>query len=136
MFFDIDKNKYVMQIDSTDRLINKIPKIEAHLKGIRHKAFSVLIFNNDGKMLIQKRAKEKYHSGGLWSNACCGHQIPRIFSPVSFLSLYSVPPTIILKSPSEKEEALRLAISASIPFICCKVELISAGYFFEMSLSE
>ena len=46
MFFDVDKNKYVMQIDSTDRLINKIPKIEAHLKGIRHKAFSVLIFNN------------------------------------------------------------------------------------------
>lgn len=75
MFFDVDKNKYLMQIDSTDRLINKIPKIEAHLKGIRHKAFSVLIFNNDDKMLIQKRAKEKYHSGGLWSNACCGHQI-------------------------------------------------------------
>lgn len=75
MLFDVDKNKYVMQIDSTDRLINKIPKIEAHLKGIRHKAFSVLIFNNDGKMLIQKSAKEKYHSGGLWSNACCGHQI-------------------------------------------------------------
>lgn len=63
MLFDVDKNKYVMQIDSTDRLINKIPKIEAHLKGIRHKAFSVLIFNNDGKMLIQKRAKMKYHSG-------------------------------------------------------------------------
>lgn len=75
MFFDVDKNKYVMQIDSTDRLINKIPKIEAHLKGIRHKAFSVLIFNNDGKMLVQKRAKEKYHSGRLWSNAYCGHQI-------------------------------------------------------------
>ena len=63
--FDVDKNKYVMQIDSTDRLINKIPKIEAHLKGIRHKAFSVLIFNNDGKMLIQKRAKIKYHSGSV-----------------------------------------------------------------------
>lgn len=56
MLFDVDKNKYVLQIDSTDRLINKIPKIEAHLKGIRHKAFSVLIFNNDGKMLIQKRS--------------------------------------------------------------------------------
>ena len=63
MLFDVDKNKYVMQIDSTDRLINKIPKIEAHLKEIRHKTFSVLIFNNDGKMLIQKRAKIKYHSG-------------------------------------------------------------------------
>ena len=43
MLFDVDKNKCVMQIDSTDRLINKIPKIEAHLKGIRHKTFSVLI---------------------------------------------------------------------------------------------
>ena len=63
MLFNVDKNKYVMQIDSTDRLINEIPKIEAHLKGIRHRAFFVLIFNNDGKMLIQKRAKIKYHSG-------------------------------------------------------------------------
>ena len=65
MLFDVDKNKYVMQIDSTDRLINKIPKIEAHLKGIRHKAFSILMFNNDDKMLIQKRAKIKYHSGSV-----------------------------------------------------------------------
>jgi isopentenyl-diphosphate delta-isomerase len=56
VLFDVDKNKYVMQIDSTDRLINEIPKIEAHLKGIRHKAFSVLIFNNDDKMLIQKKS--------------------------------------------------------------------------------
>ncbi len=37
MLFDVDKNKYVMQIDSTDRLINKIPKIEAHLKGLYNK---------------------------------------------------------------------------------------------------
>lgn len=75
VFYELDKDKYVMQIDTDGRLINKVSKIEAHIKGIGHKAFSILIFNKDGKMLIQKRAKIKYHSGGLWSNACCGHQI-------------------------------------------------------------
>lgn len=70
-----DDKKFVMHIDLTDKPIGMVPKIEAHLKGIRHKAFSILIFNQFGEMLIQKRAKEKYHSGGLWSNACCSHQI-------------------------------------------------------------
>lgn len=67
--------KFVMHIDLDDNPTEMIPKIDAHLKGIRHKAFSILIFNQSGEMLIQKRAKEKYHSGGLWSNACCSHQI-------------------------------------------------------------
>lgn len=70
-----EKKRYVMHIDSNDNPVGLIPKVDAHLKGIRHKAFSVLIFNQFGEMLIQKRAKEKYHSGGLWSNACCSHQI-------------------------------------------------------------
>lgn len=48
-------------------------KTEAHRKGFLHLAFSVFIFDSRGNMLIQKRAKGKYHSGGLWSNACCSH---------------------------------------------------------------
>lgn len=56
VFYELDKDKYVMQIDTDGRLINKVSKIEAHIKGIGHKAFSILIFNKDGKMLIQKRA--------------------------------------------------------------------------------
>lgn len=50
-------------------------KIEAHVKGIPHYAFSVMIFDSKNNLLLQRRAKSKYHSGGLWSNACCGHPL-------------------------------------------------------------
>jgi len=50
-----------------------IPKQETHIKGVQHFAFSVMIYNQYGKVLLQQRAFSKYHSGGLWSNACCGH---------------------------------------------------------------
>ena len=50
-------------------------KIEAHLKGIPHYAFSVMIFDSNNNLLLQRRARSKYHSGGLWSNACCGHPL-------------------------------------------------------------
>jgi isopentenyl-diphosphate delta-isomerase len=52
-------------------------KMEVHRKGLLHLAFSVLIFNEEGEMLIHKRADEKYHSAGLWTNACCGHPYPQ-----------------------------------------------------------
>jgi isopentenyl-diphosphate delta-isomerase len=48
----------------------------AHREGILHRAFSVFIFSMDGKFLLQKRADGKYHSAGLWTNACCGHPLP------------------------------------------------------------
>ncbi|MEN9782643.1 MAG: isopentenyl-diphosphate delta-isomerase, partial [Pseudomonadota bacterium] len=49
-------------------------KILVHEKGLLHRAFSLFVFNDDfSKMLLQRRALGKYHSGGLWSNACCGH---------------------------------------------------------------
>ena len=48
-------------------------KMVAHRKGQLHTAFSVFIMNMQGEMLIQQRAEGKYHSGGLWSNACCSH---------------------------------------------------------------
>ena len=51
-------------------------KMEAHKKGALHRAFSVLLYNSKGEMLVQKRAFDKYHSGGLWSNACCSHPRP------------------------------------------------------------
>lgn len=51
-------------------------KMEAHEKGLLHRAFSVLIFNSKGEMLLQKRARSKYHSGGLWTNTCCSHPAP------------------------------------------------------------
>lgn len=50
-------------------------KIEAHIKGNQHYAFSVFLFDSMGNMLLQKRASGKYHSGGLWSNTCCSHPL-------------------------------------------------------------
>lgn len=49
-------------------------KIEAHEKGLLHRAFSVFIFNDKGEMMLQRRALQKYHSPGLWTNTCCSHQ--------------------------------------------------------------
>lgn len=48
-------------------------KLEAHEKGVLHKAISVIIFNSKGEMLIQQRALGKYHWPGIWSNSCCSH---------------------------------------------------------------
>lgn len=59
-------------VDIYDNEIGHAPKLEAHVKEQLHRAFSVF-FVHDGKMLIQRRNLEKYHSGGLWANACCSH---------------------------------------------------------------
>lgn len=66
----------VILVDEEDNEIGTMEKMEAHVKGALHRAFSVLLFNSKGEMLLQKRAKNKYHSGGLWSNACCSHPRP------------------------------------------------------------
>ncbi len=63
----------VILVDKNDSEIGQMEKLEAHQKGLLHRAFSILLMNSKGEMLIQKRALHKYHSGGLWSNACCSH---------------------------------------------------------------
>lgn len=63
-------------MNEKDEPIGAMEKSEAHEKGILHRAFSVFIFNSKGEMLLQQRAIEKYHSAGLWSNACCSHPFP------------------------------------------------------------
>lgn len=66
----------VILVDEKDQEIGQMEKLEAHEKGLLHRAFSIFIFNSLGEILLQKRAKEKYHSGGLWSNTCCSHPRP------------------------------------------------------------
>jgi len=66
----------VVLVDEKDNEIGKMEKMEAHRKGLLHRAFSVVVFNGKGGMLLQKRNKKKYHSGGLWTNTCCGHPRP------------------------------------------------------------
>ncbi|MFH0952160.1 MAG: isopentenyl-diphosphate Delta-isomerase [Patescibacteria group bacterium] len=68
--------KYVILVDKNDKEIGTMEKIQTHTEAKLHRCFSIFIFNFKGKMLLQKRAANKYHSGGLWSNACCGHPKP------------------------------------------------------------
>ncbi len=63
----------VVLVDENDIIIGTMEKMEAHQKGVLHRAFSIFIFNNKKEMLLQQRAITKYHSGGLWTNACCSH---------------------------------------------------------------
>jgi isopentenyl-diphosphate delta-isomerase len=64
----------ILVIDETDKEIGNGSKMDIHRRGILHRAFSIFVFNSKGKLLIQQRLKNKYHSGGLWTNTCCSHQ--------------------------------------------------------------
>ena len=65
-------NDKLIWVDLFDNEIGSGDKLDTHVRNQLHRAFSVFIVH-DGKMLIQKRALGKYHSGGLWANACCSH---------------------------------------------------------------
>ena len=64
----------VILVDKNDTQIGLMSKLDAHKKGILHRAFSVFVLNNNNEIMLQKRAYDKYHSGGLWTNTCCSHQ--------------------------------------------------------------
>ncbi len=64
----------VVLVNENDEQIGLMPKMEAHEKGILHRAFSVFIFNDNNELMLQQRALCKYHSAGLWTNTCCSHQ--------------------------------------------------------------
>ena len=66
----------VILVDELDNEMGVMEKIEAHKKGLIHRAFSIFILNNKNELLLQKRAISKYHSGGLWTNSCCSHPKP------------------------------------------------------------
>lgn len=66
----------VILVDKSDQALGVMEKMEAHQKGILHRAFSVFIFNSKNELLLQQRAVSKYHSAGLWTNTCCSHPRP------------------------------------------------------------
>lgn len=68
--------EHVILVDEQDEQVGTMEKMEAHFNAALHRAFSVFIFNQQGEMLLQQRALSKYHSGGLWTNACCSHPRP------------------------------------------------------------
>jgi isopentenyl-diphosphate Delta-isomerase len=71
----------VILVNERDEPTGTMEKMEAHRKGLLHRAFSVFVFNSRGEMLLQQRAEKKYHSGGLWTNACCSHPLPGEHTP-------------------------------------------------------
>src|ERR1041384_7692872 len=66
----------VILVDADDVAIGTAGKLDAHQRGLRHRAISVLVRNSRGEFLLQQRNPAKYHSGGLWTNACCSHPRP------------------------------------------------------------
>jgi len=64
----------VVLVNEKDEKIGLMPKMEAHEKGLLHRAFSVFVFNDKNELMLQQRAFDKYHSPGLWTNTCCSHQ--------------------------------------------------------------
>ena len=62
-----------MIVNASGQTIGTMDKMAAHRSGTLHRAFSVFIFNSKGQLLLQQRALDKYHSGGLWTNTCCSH---------------------------------------------------------------
>lgn len=66
----------VVLVTEDDQSLGTADKLRAHTEGWLHRAFSIFIFDDDGRLLLQQRADDKYHSGGLWSNTCCSHPRP------------------------------------------------------------
>ncbi|MCI3936680.1 isopentenyl-diphosphate Delta-isomerase [Chryseobacterium aahli] len=65
--------EYVVLVNPEDTVLGLMEKQQAHINGLLHRAFSVFLFNDQGEMLLQKRAAEKYHSPNQWTNAVCSH---------------------------------------------------------------
>ena len=67
----------VILVDADDRPLGTAPKLDAHRRGLMHRAISVVVRDDRGRLMLQRRALAKYHSGGLWTNTCCSHPRPR-----------------------------------------------------------
>lgn len=70
------EDQKIILVDKKDQIVGTAEKMAVHKKGLLHRAFSVIIFNSKEELLLQQRAKEKYHCGGLWTNTCCSHPRP------------------------------------------------------------
>ncbi len=75
--------EYVQLVNTEDENLGVMEKMEAHRSGLLHRAVSVFVMNSKNEMLLQRRALHKYHSAGLWSNACCTHPRPGEATPAA-----------------------------------------------------
>jgi isopentenyl-diphosphate delta-isomerase len=74
-------NDHLILVDGDDVPQGVAPKMEVHRRGLKHRAISALVRNRAGEMLLHQRNAVKYHSGGLWTNACCSHPRPGETTP-------------------------------------------------------
>lgn len=70
------KTNNIILVNKKDNEVGFGEKINIHKKGLLHRAFSIFVFNSKKELLLQQRALNKYHSGGLWTNTCCSHPKP------------------------------------------------------------
>jgi isopentenyl-diphosphate delta-isomerase len=70
------KEPFVILVDENDNQTGVAGKMDAHHKGLLHRAVSVFVINSHGNWIMQRRALDKYHSNGLWTNTCCTHPHP------------------------------------------------------------
>lgn len=68
--------EHVILVSDQDEVVGTMEKYEAHRQGALHRAFSIFLFDAAGRLLMQQRAADKYHSGSLWTNTCCSHPRP------------------------------------------------------------
>jgi len=73
-YFYSMREEQVILVDEQDNELGLMPKMEAHEKGVLHRAFSVFVLNSRNELMLQQRAGKKYHSPLLWTNTCCSHQ--------------------------------------------------------------
>lgn len=70
------KAEFVILVDAADKSIGKMEKYLAHRLNKKHRAFSIMLVDDQGRCILQRRAAGKYHSPNLWTNVCCGHPRP------------------------------------------------------------
>lgn len=109
----------VILVDDNDIQIGQMEKLKAHQLGSLHRAFSVFIFNNRGDLLLQKRARGKYQSGGLWTNTCCSHPVSKD-----------------IQKEAEKRLKKEMAIQCSLQKIFCFTYTAKIGDLIENELDH
>lgn len=76
-------NESLILVNQDDLEIGSAEKMAAHQQGLLHRAFSIILFNKFGEILLQQRAAKKYHCPLLWANSCCGHPRPNEETPAA-----------------------------------------------------
>lgn len=89
---------------AADGSLYPIEKLEAHRKAVLHLAVSVFVFAPDGRLLVQRRAMDKYHCAGQWANTCCTH--PHWGEPAEACALRRLREELGFSVPLEKRRTV------------------------------